>query len=99
MIFGSRFARACPRDQEELRDCPRDGTFISAAEHEWCDVYQVEEDRTKHLGRAQLPRPQWVRSQPPLPPKFPKVSLEAIWLRKLGASMSFASQVGQPTTR
>eukprot|EP00959_Pyramimonas_sp_CCMP1952_P118993 2487706-Pyramimonas_sp.AAC.1 len=30
-------------------------TFISAAGHEWCDACQVEEDRSKHLGRAQLP--------------------------------------------
>ncbi|CAK0831446.1 unnamed protein product [Prorocentrum cordatum] len=30
------------------------GMFIGAAEQEWCDVYQVSNDRSKHLGRAQV---------------------------------------------
>ena len=28
--------------------------FVSAAEAEWCDLYQVEGDRAKHSGRAEL---------------------------------------------
>ncbi len=73
--------------------------FLTQAESEWIDVYQVEDAATKHVGRGTLPVPRWVRRLPVRAARWPRVSAEATWLFRVANAVKEAGRPDRPVQR